>query len=101
MKHGILVQHQITTANTVELAYEFNSATAYQISFGNHQSGTATFSVALVPAGETLQNKHYLIINKTVVSSLTEAIKRLANVEDKLYVQSNLTGHISLEGIEQ
>ena len=99
MKFGQLSAHIINAANQSELFYSAQGQSALTIQLVN-PSAPAKVSIAHVPAGYSLQIKHFFIA-KTIDSDY-RSDKYLLNAGDSLYVKSSAAGVIvTTNGIEQ
>ncbi len=94
MKHGILAQHIVSTADTPEQVYTFTGNAAYTLSFTNPLETSVEFSVAHVPAGESLDDKHWLVWKHDVQNWGSLAHKFLAGKDDQLYVRGSHAGTV-------
>lgn len=102
MKHGVLAQKEIVTADENELVHTFTGDAAFLISLVNRNGDVALFSIAHVPAGEILSDRHWFILDRQISNSETLPIKYLATKDDQLIV-SCTTGNasVTLHGVEK
>lgn len=63
-----------TTATTLYTVPSATEAVVSTISVCNRSSTSATFRIAVRPAGATLANQHYLVYDATIVSNDTKAL---------------------------
>ncbi len=89
MKHGILAQHTVSTADTPEQVYTFGGNAAYQLLFTNPAEVSTEFDIAYVPQGETLAAKHWMILKHDVQNWEGLSFKFLAAAGDVLYVRAS------------